>query len=166
MDTCADPSLATAFHYQHTFPGPLADFSLALPKPNIERLDTRAYAFPTRQPGTPPLYLLLNQDSLGQKFALADANGNPPSESGYATERIQAYVYPTQTCGSVSLFALFNSATTDWFYTADKRTRGQMATIGYTEEGNLGFVLPVTQGTVTPVYCAIELTFYSLVPWL
>ena len=73
--------------------------------------------------------------------------------AGYAVVRIEAFVYPTQICGSVPLLAMFSAASNDWFYTSDTRTASQMAGAGYVAEGNVGFVLPVTQGKHSIIRC-------------
>ncbi|KIJ23134.1 hypothetical protein M422DRAFT_196313, partial [Sphaerobolus stellatus SS14] len=112
----------------------------------ITFLGNVGFVFQTSQPETIPLYGSLSSSAQDHRLQLGDAAGNPPQqEPGWTVPSIFAYVYPTQICGSVPLFALFSAGSSDWFYTADPVTRDAMVANGYVLMGNEGFVLPTNQ---------------------
>ncbi|KAJ7788626.1 hypothetical protein B0H14DRAFT_3892320 [Mycena olivaceomarginata] len=66
------------------------------------------------------------------------------STGGYIDEGISAYIYPSQICGSVPFYRVYNSAATEHFYTINETERDSLlGSSGWADEGIAGYVLDV-----------------------
>ncbi|KIJ56174.1 hypothetical protein M422DRAFT_86625, partial [Sphaerobolus stellatus SS14] len=60
---------------------------------------------------------------------------------GYNVEEIAAFVYPTQICGAVPYYALFNATIGNHFYTVDANERSELINQGgYQDQGIVAYV--------------------------
>ncbi|KIJ44697.1 hypothetical protein M422DRAFT_168013, partial [Sphaerobolus stellatus SS14] len=99
-------------------------------------------AWTTQELQTVPLYYLYNPTIQNYMFLTPDSNGNSPS----TVQGNDLFVYPTPVCGSVPLYALFDSAVSDhWFTTDLVPEHGFLLTRGYTDGGIVANVLPLSK---------------------
>ena len=108
-----------------------------------------AYIFEARQPGTITLYQAQNT-GVDYMFVLETNGTIPPLPPGYQQGPVTGYVYPTQICGSVPLYHLYNPQVVDHFYTIDEAEKQDVILWGnYTDQGILAYVLPLSTGEHT-----------------
>ncbi|KAF8805018.1 hypothetical protein BYT27DRAFT_7258607 [Phlegmacium glaucopus] len=94
------------------------------------------------QASTVPLYILFNPTTIDVMY-LISTNGTPPTFPGFDNKGIIAYVYPTQICGSVPLYAA-SLAIGDHWYTTNLADRDALVSLGsgWTNAGIAAYVLP------------------------
>ncbi|KDR76807.1 hypothetical protein GALMADRAFT_45531, partial [Galerina marginata CBS 339.88] len=96
--------------------------------------DTQEFTVPFYQLSTPS----------GSDFIFLPAvNGNPPTASGFVVQGIAGYVYTTQVCGSVPLFAASNAAASDHYWTISQSEHTALLSLGgWVDAGIPFYVLP------------------------
>ncbi|KAJ7626839.1 hypothetical protein FB45DRAFT_55530 [Roridomyces roridus] len=110
-------------------------------------LGVSARVFTTQEPSTTPLYLVYsvisNGDATDHFYTTSASDRALLIESGWIDAGVQAYIYPTQICGSVPYYVVYNSAQTEHFYTANQtQYQNFLATAGWADQGIVGYVLP------------------------
>lgn len=104
-------------------------------------------AWNTPQPFTFPLHRLFNPTLSDYIFVLS-TDGTVSVVAGYQENFIPAYIYSTQTCDSIPLYAAALASATDHYYTTVQSERDDIVDRwGWTDAGIIGYVLPLTQGT-------------------
>ncbi len=74
---------------------------------------------------------------------------NATAPSGYVSEGITAYVYPSPVAGTVAVYQSYNSERKDHYYTTDQEGA---QTYGYKLDGMLGYVYPTQVAGSSPLY--------------
>ncbi|KAF8990735.1 hypothetical protein BDQ17DRAFT_1255503, partial [Cyathus striatus] len=102
------------------------------------------YVFSSQQPNTIPLYRLLHPVAVDHFYT---TSSRERKDSILLREQddedIVGYVYQTADCGGLALWRLYNSTMADHLYTVSVSERDHATNhLGYTLEGNEGFVLP------------------------
>ncbi|KIJ33452.1 hypothetical protein M422DRAFT_264556 [Sphaerobolus stellatus SS14] len=93
------------------------------------------------QPSTTPLWELINPTTRDVVYLLS-TNGITPTLSGFSAAGIISYVYPTQICGSVPLYAA--AGPSDHWYTTNLIEHDELLGVsGWTDDGIAAYVLPV-----------------------
>ncbi|KIJ31909.1 hypothetical protein M422DRAFT_266411 [Sphaerobolus stellatus SS14] len=147
-DTCGDPSVATTFYEAfspslqvHTlnllvqFVGAQTvgqDWQIISPSFNL-------WISPG-QLSTTPLWVLPSLTTSDAVF-LTSTNGTTPTRNGFSAGHIVGYVYPTQICGSVPLYAA--ALPSDHWYTTNLIEHNVFISDGWTDDGIIAYVLPV-----------------------
>ncbi|KAH9478372.1 hypothetical protein JR316_0008826 [Psilocybe cubensis] len=151
--TCADPSLATLFvsSFSHTRTAHLievltitVDYQSTIGTADVYDIQNPSFlAWATPQPFTVPIHQIKRGD--GEDFIfLPEVNGTVPSVSGWSTEGVTAYAYATQVCGSVPLLSVFNSATSDHWWTTNAADHARLVATGrWVDAGVPFYVLPL-----------------------
>ncbi|KIJ33436.1 hypothetical protein M422DRAFT_264539 [Sphaerobolus stellatus SS14] len=93
------------------------------------------------QPNTTPLWVLNNPTTTDIVY-LISTNGITPILPGFAPVAIINYVYPTQICGSVPLYAA--AGPSDHWYTTNLIEHEELLGFsGWTDDGIAAYVLPL-----------------------
>lgn len=171
-NTCADPTIVTTFvqafdagRTTHLL-GPRWVFVNA-DKPTtgagewvIQGAIFRAWQ--AQQDFTVPMYTFFNPTTTDYVSVISTDGNPPPVPSGFTQPQgIRAYVYPTQVCGSVPLFALFQQSAGDHWYTTDTDERSSLISLGWSDAGTLAYVLPL--GMFTSLW---RFRVHAKVQWL
>ncbi|KAF8997693.1 hypothetical protein BDQ17DRAFT_1428823 [Cyathus striatus] len=154
--TCADPNLTITYFqgYSHTGTAhtiaSLGAFVNEADNAGSFGIQNSIFrAWPAVQPGTVILYELQNSGTAGDvdfMFLQANADGSLPSSTGYTLQSQVIYVYPTQICGSVPLYAMYKDSQTDHYYSIDPTDPARMVQYGYQSQGIVAYVLPLSCG--------------------
>ncbi|PPQ72094.1 hypothetical protein CVT26_006872 [Gymnopilus dilepis] len=148
-NTCADPTLAEVWLQAYS-PSQkahaideAADFATAVDNGADWQIQKAEFiAWKTPQEFTVPLYVL-NNPTTQDFIYIMSTDGTVPQASGFNTQGIVGYVYPTQTCGSVPLFALFQDTFGDHWHTTSVPERESFIRTGWIDSGTVAFVLPL-----------------------
>ncbi|PPQ76491.1 hypothetical protein CVT26_012356 [Gymnopilus dilepis] len=100
----------------------------------------QAWSMP--QEFTVPLWAMYNPTTIDYSYVIA-TDGTTPSVAGLQALGPVAYVYATQVCGSIPLFALAQGTEGDHWYTTVETERDGFVSLGWVNEGIVAFVLPV-----------------------
>ncbi|KAJ7629121.1 hypothetical protein FB45DRAFT_920020 [Roridomyces roridus] len=151
--TCGNPGDAVPFFAANG--GPIQDYVASTAVAAMQSLvgaqgftflGVTARVFTTQETSTVPLYmvyLVTNGAVSDHIYTIDQGEYQALLEIGYRDEGIQAYVYPTQICGSVPWYAVYNAAATEHFFTTDEATRASfLATAGWSDQGIVAYVLP------------------------
>lgn len=105
------------------------------------------YAFQTQETGTVPLWFFSKLQGDDFMIATGNADGSTPSPpAGFAVSFVLGYAYPSQICDSVPLFVVYDSTTTDHYFTIDPREKQGFLAVGYVDQGIVAYVLPLDDG--------------------
>ncbi|KAF8991225.1 hypothetical protein BDQ17DRAFT_1178993, partial [Cyathus striatus] len=93
---------------------------------------------------TVPLFSLFNPTNTDWMFLIPSRNGTLPSAPWYTIQGAHnTFIYPTQICGSVSLFSVFSTSIGDHWYTLDTNERDHLTQNGFgIDAGIVGYVMP------------------------
>jgi len=92
---------------------------------------------------TIPLYQLVNPTTNDYMF-LTSTTGSAPVVAGYTSSGVVSWVYSTQVCGSVPLYAAFEVAVGDHWYTTSAISHSALLASGWVDAGIPAYVLPLT----------------------
>ena len=85
---------------------------------------------------------MYNPTTIDYSYVIS-TDGTTPSVAGLQALGPVAYVYATQVCGSIPLFALAQGTEGDHWYTTVETERDGFVSLGWVDEGIVAFVLPV-----------------------
>ncbi|KAJ7642062.1 hypothetical protein FB45DRAFT_365074 [Roridomyces roridus] len=124
----------------------VGDMQIVIPQ-GFTFLGLTARVFTTQETSTVPMYMVhlvaSNGDISDHIYTIDQGEYQALLEIGWIDQGIQAYVYPTQICGSVPWYAVYNAASTEHFLTTDVATRDSfLAQAGWTDQGIVAYVLP------------------------
>ncbi|KAJ6458261.1 hypothetical protein C8R45DRAFT_913332 [Mycena sanguinolenta] len=152
-DTCGNNSDTVPLFA--TVGGPVQDFVITTRNGDVTSLvgaqgftflGVSARVFPTQETSTMPLYLVYlvqNGEVSDHLYTMSETERDLALEIGYRDDGITAYIYPTQICGSVPYYRLYDSAATEHFYTVSEADQqSHLAAGGWSDEGIVGYVLP------------------------
>jgi len=148
-NTCGDPSLATTYYEAFSSSFLVHDINTLAAFINSAALDDiwqiiepsfKAWDTPG-QPGTTPLHSLFNPTTTD--FVYLTSNGTAPTLSRFQAHGIIGYVYATQICGSIPLYAA--SGPNDHWYTTSLFEHNKLIGIsGWSDDGVAVHVLSPT----------------------
>ncbi|KAJ6450159.1 hypothetical protein C8R45DRAFT_916974 [Mycena sanguinolenta] len=153
-ETCGDPDDAIPF-YRMLVPNPARPeyyYSADITYVNTAlhggwTLQTvAALMFLTQEESTVPFFRLNSNVVPGEMLFTANTTELVDAlQNGYsiAVDDAETYVYPTQICGSVPFYHLYNSAKQANFYTVSTSEMQTFIANGYSNAGIAGYVLPV-----------------------
>ncbi|KAF8195261.1 hypothetical protein K438DRAFT_1827157 [Mycena galopus ATCC 62051] len=142
-DTCGDPANALPFFRMYYSPDIRYLYTA-----NLNTVDagmSSGYTFQGRVDS--PLYHLFSAAATDFLYTMNTTEVASAMGEGYATiaNDPQTYIYPTQICGSVSFYTLYNAAKRSHFYTASETERLEfLADQGYADMGIVGYILPAS----------------------
>jgi len=119
--------------------------------------EIQCYVFAPWNPqpaNTTPFYRLYNRGS-GDHFYTTDASERDSAiaRSGYVSEGVACYVYPSNVAGTTPLYRLWNGDASDHFYTTDNgEASAAESRSGYGGEGISCYVLPSASRVDTPLF--------------
>ncbi|KAF8873670.1 hypothetical protein CPB84DRAFT_1798216 [Gymnopilus junonius] len=149
-NTCADPNLTQTYTqaYSPSQTAHAIDVIYDFVNANAHGTDWQIQrdtflAWRTPQEFTVPLYVL-NNPTTHDFIYLMSTDGMVPTASAFNVGSIIAYVYPTQICGSVPLFALFQDVVSDHWYTTGQTERAGFVESGWIDSGIAAYVLPLS----------------------
>ncbi|KAH9479864.1 Ultraviolet-B receptor UVR8 [Psilocybe cubensis] len=142
--TCGDPSVASTFYKGFNYIANVHTFNTQAQFVNAQVLGTgwqstipsfRAWTS-AGQLGTAPLFYDPTVNDV--VFSLT-------SSPGWA---IVGYVYPTQICSSVPLYAAARTSPSGHWYTTIEREHNELIALGWVDQGIVAYVLPIQDSSV------------------
>ncbi|KAJ7725691.1 hypothetical protein B0H16DRAFT_1593965 [Mycena metata] len=110
-----------------------------------------AFVFITQEESTVPFYHLYSVAATDNYYTISTTERDAAVQNGYiivngsVNDDPLTYIYPTQVCGSVPFYKLYNPTKLDNFYTASESERLDfIANQGYLDIEIAGYVLPAT----------------------
>ncbi|KDR77652.1 hypothetical protein GALMADRAFT_138724 [Galerina marginata CBS 339.88] len=146
-ETCGDPSVSTIFYKGFHAPDQVHTFNT---QARFVDSMTRGAGWQSTipsfrgwisggQPGTVPLFFIQSSTTRDVTFTLnGSTNGN-----------IVGYVYPTQICNSVPLYAAAQVPLADHWYTTILAEHNELLGLGWADQGILAYVLPIGDNAIT-----------------
>jgi hypothetical protein len=153
-ETCGDPASAVPFYRTYVASTFTDHFYTA--RLNIANQQIRpggyalegvaALVFLVQEESTVPFYRVFNSAAWDNLYTTNITERDSALKAGYTNpvdgDAVQ-YIYPTQICGSVPLYRLYNSVIKDNFYTTSESERLEfLSNQGYDDVGIAGYVLP------------------------
>lgn len=156
-NTCADPSLADIVvqSYSSANIAHILDFIGGIVATDSTEngdwiIQTQSFrAWSSNEPFTVPLFRFFRSSpNIDYRYAIGQDISSPPTPpAGWSLDTSGgvafAFIYPTQSCGSVPLMGVSNAFVGDHWYTTNTRERDGFIQGGWTDEGVVGFVLPL-----------------------
>ncbi|KAF8195239.1 hypothetical protein K438DRAFT_2017237 [Mycena galopus ATCC 62051] len=156
-ETCGDPADALPFYRSyvggsftdHFYTARINTLNTQL-KGSYNLEEVACMIFLSQEESTVPFYRVFNEVAWDNLYTANTTELDNALKAGYVTPTdgdSVTYIYPTQICGSVPFYRLFNSAIVDNFYTTSESERLQFLAEGYVDVEIAGYVLPfeVTQ---------------------
>ncbi|KAJ7346125.1 hypothetical protein DFH08DRAFT_809962 [Mycena albidolilacea] len=139
-ETCGDPASAVPFYRTYVASTFTDHFYTA--RLNIANQQIR----PGGEESTVPFYRVFNSAAWDNLYTTNITERDSALKAGYTNpvdgDAVQ-YIYPTQICGSVPFYRLYNSVIKDNFYTTSESERLEfLSNQGYADVGIAGYVLP------------------------
>ncbi|KAJ7906782.1 hypothetical protein B0H13DRAFT_2333133 [Mycena leptocephala] len=147
-NTCGDPTDALPFYriynpssvtYRYTTNSGIVSSLLE---------GVAALVFVTQEESTVPFYRLSSAVATDNFYTISTTERDSALQNGYTfggagTDSVY-YIYPTQLCGSVPFYRLYQESTKTNFYTISESERlDYIANHGYTDIEIAGYVLPL-----------------------
>jgi len=110
--------------------------------------------FAVAQPaGTAPLHRLWSGTAGDHFYTSSDAESSAAQSCcGYAYEKVEAYVYPSQAAGTTPMYRTYCPGSADHFYTSNATTYQQVISMGCSGEGIAFYVYPTQAAGTVPLY--------------
>ncbi|KAJ7886073.1 hypothetical protein B0H13DRAFT_1889350 [Mycena leptocephala] len=150
-NTCGDPTDALPFYRVYN-PSIVtyrwSTSTVVASSPGVTFEGVAALVFVTQEESTVPFYRLSNAATTDNFYTISTTERDSALQNGYifggaGTDSVY-YIYPTQICGSVPFYRLYQESTKTNFYTISESERlDYIANHGYTDIEIAGYVLPL-----------------------
>ncbi|KAF8893475.1 hypothetical protein BD779DRAFT_1669763 [Infundibulicybe gibba] len=95
------------------------------------------------QPGTVPFFRLFDNATFDSIYTTSTSEAIDSVNQGYTALGVVGFLFPSSQCGAIQLFRTFSPGGVDHFYTTNPAEQSRAVTsLGYTDQGVAGFVLP------------------------
>ncbi|KAJ7336748.1 hypothetical protein DFH08DRAFT_964710 [Mycena albidolilacea] len=152
-ETCGDPANAVPFYRSYS-PTDVDHYYTAGPD-FVNRFDSgwplqgvAGFVFLTQEESTVPFYHIYSRTATDNYYTISTTERDAALKNGYINVTNGdplTYIYPTQVCGSVPFYKLYNPTKLDNFYTTSESERLDfIASQGYIDVEIAGYVLPAT----------------------
>ncbi|KAJ6550638.1 hypothetical protein DFH09DRAFT_1500774 [Mycena vulgaris] len=147
-NTCGNPT--DAFPFYRIYNPPATEYRYTIDPASVSASvatlqGVAGLVFATQEESTVPFYHLVSVAALDNLYTISTTELNAALKNGYANLTTDVtYIYPTQLCGSVPFYRLFQQNTKTTFYTTSESERLDfIVNHGYTDIEIAGYVLPL-----------------------